>query len=557
MLKLNNRKLPLLTLLSALAWTNATASYTLWPEIISISKKEWTTETDNAKFFLSIIKTQANGGYGVNILPPKSNLATACIFSNPNVLKFSTETPPTDDTGLVIIDTNEARKLPRGANELTLTCDSWIANRGRNGYGPVEVNPTKITAKFTIHNTYPDLTRAVARIDDSNRSAVKLNITRPQSDVSTSRGVNYWIAALVPGHIFGVAEDQLFFLTKNAGGGNEWKQLTSEDALSVVYLKNQSAANHADEIPVNFGFTKEEMASLNAIILTAYQIDGQEIKILDYVWNPAVATPVAGNYTSIHKLYAYETVNKVREIMGLSYGKPVAALNSAAQSHADYLEINNVVTHLQTQGMPGFTGVYPRDRARAFDPRYAGGVSEAISAKKSVWSLLGIPYHATAFIDLTPDFGFGFSSKGLVVNAGLNPPVTPDINESAVIAYPCNNIKVDVKHQGYETPNPSVLNGKKDFGYSSIARVKFGQKLTVDSWELRDANNNLINTVVMTKDNDANQLLWDGVATLIPINPLPVVATSYTSVLRGRNNGVPFEKVCTWRTVGEGEIAEN
>lgn len=546
-----------ISLFTALACNSAVADYRFYPKKIALSKTEWITETDNPQFFMNhyIIP----GGFGVANQPPTLNIET-CTFSNPNVLKFSTETPPTTDTALIVIDANAARKLPRGANNITISCDTFVMGEPNYTAGGFNLEPAKITANFTIHNTYPDLTRAVARIDDSNRSAVKLNITRPQSDVSTSRGVNYWIAALVPGRIFGVAEDQLFFLTKNAGGGSEWKQLTSEDALSVAYLKNQSAANHADEIPVNFGFTKEEMASLNATIFFAYQLDGQEIKILDYVWNPAVATAEAGNYTSVHKLYAYETTNRIREIMGLGILKPLPALNSAAQSHADYLKMNNATGHFQVQGMPGFTGVYPRDRAIKFDPAYYRGVSEVINPhglkSNSIWGLLGVPYHAIAFIDISTSFGVGVN-ESLVVNIGYTPPGSIDVDAKTVIVHPCNNIEVDVGVQGYEIPNPSVLNGKRDFGYSSMARVKMGQKLTVDSWELRDANNNLINTVVMTKDNDANQLLWDGVATLIPLNPLPVTATSYTSILRGKNNGVPFEKTCTWRTVGEGEIAAN
>lgn len=550
-----------ISLLAVLACTNAAAEiYFFDPKGIAFSKKEWTTETDNPKFFINFYEN--GGGFEVENPHPPLNLAN-CTFSK-NVLKFSTETPPTEDTGLVIIDTNEARKLPRGPNEIEISCDTFVmGSRNYPGRG-FKLEPSKITANFTIHNTYPDLTRAVARIDDSNRSAIKLNITRPQSDVSTSRGVNYWIAALVPGRIFGVAEDQLFFLTQNTSGSSEWKQLNSGDALSVAYLKNQSAANHADEITVNFGFSKEEMASLNANIFFAYQIDGQEIKILDYAWNPAVTTPVASNYTSIHKLYAYETLNKVREITGFGYLKPVAALNNAAQAHIDYLKANNTSGHSEIQGFSGFTGVNPGDRMRYFgygDGADFGG-GESVSAGSSslktiVWSLLGVPYHSVFLLDNATDVGFGYNS-GLVVNTGfkLNPyPQDMAVNEIKV--YPCNNIKVDVTRQGYESPNPAPLNGKQDFGYTSIAKIRSGQLLTVDSWELRDANNALVNTVLMTKNNDTTMMFGPHMAALIPLNPLPVIATSYTSVLRGKNNGVPFEKVCTWRTVGEGEIAAN
>ncbi|MBX9935211.1 MAG: hypothetical protein K2Y10_01295, partial [Burkholderiaceae bacterium] len=469
------------------------------PTDLVLSKPSWTTETEDPKFFL-------HQGYAGAI----ENIEMAgCTFSKPNVLKFSTATPPTTNYALVLIDPSEARKLPRGENSITINCGGKKAN-------------------FVVNNTYPDLTRAVARFDDSDRQSMKLIVTRPPAEVSaSSRGVNFWLAASVPGSVFGVPDQQLFFLVPKAGGGTEWKQLTSADVLSVAFAKNQSAALSSHEFPVNFGFTKEEMAAINAKVLFAYQLDGSDIKVFDYSYDPAVATMIAGKYSEPGRLHAYETLNWVRGVTGLGYFEQDVALDKAAQAHADYVKVNGggqYYSHDEIPGRPGFTGIEPSDRALHFGYSSIFAVGEGMSGNNGgsnlpVWKLLSVPYHAFSILDGYRYYGIGFNDNvfvGDLANKPNNPQKVTDRN--TVLIYPCNNMIINVQGQGYEIPNPSVLNGKEDFGYSSTAIVLDGQKITVDSWELRDASNNIIPTIVMTADNDTRKLTREYFASLIPLN---------------------------------------
>lgn len=271
-------------------------------------------------------------------------------------------------------------------------------------------------------------------------------------------------------------------------------------------------------------------------------------------------TWAGGVYTDPARTYAFETLNKVRGITGVGYLKQNSALDNAAQAHADYVALNpGEFGHNEKPGYSGFTGVDPAARARHFG--YQNSVGEGYSLYSYpvggalVWWLLGAPYHSVGMLSSYADSGVGVKSQHLVMMYGSHG--AQNMNSDQVAVFPCGNVQVYVGYQGNETPNPSVLNGKQDFGYSSVAMVRGGQTLEVTSWELRDASGNLVPTVLMTQANDANKLLQKNQASLIPLNALPRTVSSYTSVLKGKNNGVPFEKSCTWRTVAGETVPQN
>ena len=62
---------------------------------------------------------------------------------------------------------------------------------------------------------------------------------------------------------------------------------------------------------------------------------------------------------------ALDRTNCYRNLLGLNPGLLHPALDSAAQSHADYMSRNNTVTHQQSSGTGGFTGEWVWDRFEA------------------------------------------------------------------------------------------------------------------------------------------------------------------------------------------------
>lgn len=272
-----------------------------------------------------------------------------------------------------------------------------------------------------------------------------------------------------------------------------------------------------------------------------------------------VNTP--GIYDDPYRLYSYETLNRVRGITGVGYLKQSQILDKAGQAHADYFSSNqneivdSISMHSEKANLPGFIGAMPTDRARHFG--YTANVFEALNGNAGnghIFGLLGVPYHAIILLSNQIDVGIGWWSIGiLTVETGTpSGSRTQRLPSDFVAIYPCNNIQVNVQAQGYEIPTPAVLNGKQNFGYSSVALVR--EKIEVTSWELRDASGVIVPTTVMTQANDTKKYFGPHLASLIPIDTLPRIETSYTSVLKGKNNGMPFEKTCTWRTVAGSTI---
>ncbi|MGV3743541.1 MAG: CAP domain-containing protein, partial [Burkholderiaceae bacterium] len=107
---------------------------------------------------------------------------------------------------------------------------------------------------------------------------------------------------------------------------------------------------------------------------------------------------------------------------GLSVLTRNSIVDAAAQGHSNYQRDNDVISHEQTPGNPGFTGATVEDRLRAagydFGSRYAYG--EVISATGSTAgfsaaeSLIAAIYHR--FVIFEPRFQEGGAGSATVAN---------------------------------------------------------------------------------------------------------------------------------------------
>jgi uncharacterized protein YkwD len=117
---------------------------------------------------------------------------------------------------------------------------------------------------------------------------------------------------------------------------------------------------------------------------------------------------------------ALARINTYRLWLGLEPLQMNASLMQAAQSHADYYELNSSTMagmglHNQVEGNPGFTGATMSDRARAFG--YEGSINENIGLSGSLlatvdWSIATINHRLTLIDPRYTDIGFGTINNG-------------------------------------------------------------------------------------------------------------------------------------------------
>lgn len=110
---------------------------------------------------------------------------------------------------------------------------------------------------------------------------------------------------------------------------------------------------------------------------------------------------VAGVYSDANRASAFDRLNAIRLQAGLGVLRQVAAIDVAAQGHADWLSYNNYVSHVQVVGTYGFTGVTPG--ARNIAASYNFYSAEVISFGSAtatgaahVDALMAAPYHRLA-----------------------------------------------------------------------------------------------------------------------------------------------------------------
>ena len=533
---------------------------------INLSKQSWSTHEGEAYFY---------------VVPPfGEKQLSACTFSHPEILSVPSDIDATKMQSMVVINEEKAKKLPAGDTTIVVQCG----------------NKANHKANFIVKNTLPTLAKPFAVLESVHDfSGFKVKLNRPGSEVlNENMPVKFWISLLVDG--------ENYFLTGKRGASGHWIRSDGDDSeLKHLVFVNQTAEKQSHEFLVDFNLGEKYSPSAAGIlkipvdgkvspelliadsifhskmqqpngkiekVIIGYQVGLDEVKVVETNWKNSSGIISASLHSEANRKYAFETLNKVRAIIGVGHLKQNSALDNAAQAHAEYLKANPTEWgHTENPGYAGFTGVNPKDRGIHFG--YKGGdagesLGTGFTSMNAIMYLFGIPYHSRHLIGAANDVGIGWSPNVSSGIYGAMPVLTDFLSQNSqalasdfVAVFPCNNIQVNVQYQGNEYPTPAVLNGKKDFGYNSVAVVKKGQKIEVASWEMRDELGNIIPTVVMTKNNDSNGYFSSHEAALIPLDKLPLTAANYTTTLKGKNNGSNFEKTCRWSTVAGGTIPKN
>ena len=251
--------------------------------------------------------------------------------------------------------------------------------------------------------------------------------------------------------------------------------------------------------------------------------------------------------------------NYRRGLLGLPTLARTGTIDTAAQGHSRYEQLNDTLTHVQTIGRTGFTGVNPPDRLAAANYRftansYASGEVLSSTTDQSGFNaaedLIAAVYHR--FVIFEPMFrqagaGSAVSSSGrtyftddFAVNG-----LTPALGRGKFLVYPAdgqNNVAPGF-FSDYETPDP--VPDRNQVGYPISLHADIISTVTVTSFTVRPRNGTLMQTRLLVHASDPETPV--SAAALIPLNVL-ASGTTYDVQFAGTVDDVPVSRSWSFST---------
>lgn len=261
------------------------------------------------------------------------------------------------------------------------------------------------------------------------------------------------------------------------------------------------------------------------------------------------------NYLFSTEQYKNLTLNRINYHRQMANLPPVVLndkLSMAAQSHADYLVLNNVLSHYQDETKPGFTGKEAKDRAQnsGYDYATVGEViSVGLDAEDGVDSLIMAIYHR--YVILNPSFkevgiGDSFYSnqeiKQMVQVIVFGTQKGDDKPQNLVGIYPGDKAEQIPTAFSSDTEKPDPIENQDIVGYP--ISIHFSEDLNVADIEfsLHLSNEAIEVTQVKSLQQDSKSF------SIIPLNPLSP-NTVYTAHFKAMVNNQEFSKTWSFKTV--------
>jgi uncharacterized protein YkwD len=254
-------------------------------------------------------------------------------------------------------------------------------------------------------------------------------------------------------------------------------------------------------------------------------------------------------------------INYRRSQIGLPPLTESVTVARAAQGHSDYQRINNIVTHEQTRGKQGFTGVTLQDRLKSAGYSFAedNRIGEVISASDNqtgfymAEELVTAIYHR--FVMFEPVFqeigtgsatnsaNYAYFTADFVTNNGY----AAGLAAGTLATWPLNGqTRVPINFDS-DQEKPDPVPDARLVGYPISVHTNLTRTLTVRSFTVRAHNSNSnLTTRLLIKDNDAN-ISTASVAAIIPIAPL-VANTVYDVSFSGAIDGTAITKNWSFTT---------
>jgi uncharacterized protein YkwD len=278
---------------------------------------------------------------------------------------------------------------------------------------------------------------------------------------------------------------------------------------------------------------------------------------------PVIAGPEAGAPAPVGNVAidGRNWINFRRTQIGIPVMTQNGMIDSAALSHSEYQKLNDVVSHEEIAGNPGFTGVDLLARLTTAGYRFNANnnyaYGEVISATSNnsgaymVDELITAIYHR--FVIFEPMFkelgtGSATTAKGytyLTSDFASNNGYGPGIGRGAVVIWPYNG-QVGVTPNFFsdnEAPDPVA--GVNEVGYPVSVHADITATLTVQSFTLRPRGGAVLPVKLLKLDVDAHTP--KSAAAIVPLIVLQP-ATVYDVAFTGTADTVPVSKNWSFTT---------
>lgn len=250
-------------------------------------------------------------------------------------------------------------------------------------------------------------------------------------------------------------------------------------------------------------------------------------------------TPDSNQTTAIGR------ANELRTLLGLQPFSPSASLCASASSHATFMRTNRLFGHAQQEGLLGFTGVKPIDRAQAFG--HQGGLWEDVAMAFEtptgfVDQLFNAPYHRIPFMQPgESQIGIGFDKTFACIDFGSSS------SEGTVVSPSNGQTSVPTSWDGIESPTPlRIHNVKGPVGYVIMLScfTNANEKLVCDEAAL-SCGGEKVPFYLNTPENDdhlTNTVLIMPTSTLKPNTTYSVSVRAHTA------SGMKVDKAWSFTT---------
>ena len=271
---------------------------------------------------------------------------------------------------------------------------------------------------------------------------------------------------------------------------------------------------------------------------------------------PGATAPVLTNNIAVD---GRNWINYRRAQAGVPAVTENAMINNAALGHSEYLRTNNVMSHDQTPGTPGFTGVTLKDRLNAAgytipDSGYAYG--EVISGTTNgngqfmAEELITAIYHR--FVMFEPKFrelgtGAATSSRGynyFTADFATRGGFGPGIAANTVVTWPFNGQTGVTPNFLSDSEDPDPVANINEVGYPISVHANIDATVAMQSFTVRPRGGaNLQVQVVHSSPDPAKRTA----VAIVPLAPLRA-ATTYEVSFAGTVNGVAVNRDWSFTT---------